>query len=336
MKGSYSVPTGSSRSPLIGCDSPSADSMMNRFISAMPSSMMLALGRKIPVEGRRDFLLPEQIVVLGLGKQAAAVDPGAEIGRDGDVGRRGDDARGQFAVAAREFVEHEPKALLGRHLRRRLEGELLRHLDHGRGETAAAFAVERRVRQECFELGRRPATGLRTSPIHGRGGCSARARHFSICVDRHQAGMVVLVALERQADALDGVGDEADRPVVIDRLEGLDHAGHVVAAEIGHQRQQFVVAAPVDQLRHLRPDRRCRPADACGTPRRPGSTAPHTSGSGSYRSSASAPRRRVRRTPPASGVPYFTITTSQPKLRNMDSNFSHSPSRTTASRLWRL
>ncbi len=62
--------------------------------------------------------------------------------------------------------------------------------------------------------------------------------------------MVVLVALERQADALDGVGDEADRAVVIDRLEGLEHAGHVVAAQIGHQRQQFVVAAPVDQLRH--------------------------------------------------------------------------------------
>ena len=34
-------------------------------------------------------------------------------------------------------------------------------------------------------------------------------------------GMVVLVALERQADALDGVGDEADRPIVVDRLEGL-------------------------------------------------------------------------------------------------------------------
>ncbi len=40
-------------------------------------------------------------------------------------------------------------------------------------------------------------------------------------------------------------------PIVIDRLERLDHAGHVVAAEVRHQRQQFVVAAPVDQLRHL-------------------------------------------------------------------------------------
>ena len=90
---------------------------------------VLALGRIIPVEGRRDLLLPEQIVVFGFRKQAAAVDPGAEIGRHGDVGRCGDDPRRQFAVAAREFVEHQPKALLGRHLRRRLEGELLRHLD---------------------------------------------------------------------------------------------------------------------------------------------------------------------------------------------------------------
>ncbi len=37
---------------------------------------------------------------------------------------------------------------------------------------------------------------------------------------------------------------------MIDGLEGLAHAGHVVTAEIGHQFQQFVVAAPVDQLRH--------------------------------------------------------------------------------------
>ena len=63
--------------------------------------------------------------------------------------------------------------------------------------------------------------------------------------------MIVLVALHRQADALDGVGDEADRAVVIDGFKRLDHAGHVVSAEIGHQRQQFVIVAAVDQLRHL-------------------------------------------------------------------------------------
>ena len=44
MKGSYSVPIGSRRSPLIECDRPSADSAMNRFISAMPSSICWPCG----------------------------------------------------------------------------------------------------------------------------------------------------------------------------------------------------------------------------------------------------------------------------------------------------
>ena len=62
--------------------------------------------------------------------------------------------------------------------------------------------------------------------------------------------MVVLVPLKRQADALDSVSDKANGPIVIDALERLNHAGHVMAAEIRHQIEQFVIAAPVDQLRH--------------------------------------------------------------------------------------
>ena len=46
MNGSYSVPTGSSRSPLIACDRPRAESMVNRFISAMPSSKCCPCGEK--------------------------------------------------------------------------------------------------------------------------------------------------------------------------------------------------------------------------------------------------------------------------------------------------
>ena len=120
----------------------------------------------------------------------------------------------------------------------------------GRGETAAAFLIERRCGQECFRAWRRLRQTFELVPFMAganvlRGAPLLHLRH------RHQAGVVVLVALHRQADALDGVGDEADRAIVIDRLEGLDHAGHVVSAEVGHQRQQFVVAAAVDQLRHL-------------------------------------------------------------------------------------
>ena len=53
MKGSYSVAIGSSRSPLMACDNPSADIRMNRFISAMPSSMCWPFGEKsqLKVEG---------------------------------------------------------------------------------------------------------------------------------------------------------------------------------------------------------------------------------------------------------------------------------------------
>ena len=53
MKGSYKVAIGSSRSPLMACDSPSADIRMNRFISAMPSSICWPLGEKsqLKVEG---------------------------------------------------------------------------------------------------------------------------------------------------------------------------------------------------------------------------------------------------------------------------------------------
>ena len=58
MKGSYSVPIGSSRSPLIACDRPSAESRMNRFFSAMPSSMCWPLGEnsQLKVDGMRSLL----------------------------------------------------------------------------------------------------------------------------------------------------------------------------------------------------------------------------------------------------------------------------------------
>ena len=58
MNGSYSVPIGSSRSPLIECDSPSADSRMNRFISAMPSSICWPLGEnsQLKVDGMCSLL----------------------------------------------------------------------------------------------------------------------------------------------------------------------------------------------------------------------------------------------------------------------------------------
>ncbi len=56
---------------------------------------------------------------------------------------------------------------------------------------------------------------------------------------------------EGQAVALDGVSDETGRPVVLDGVEGLQQAFHVVPSEVGHQLgQRRVVEAgekPLDR-----------------------------------------------------------------------------------------
>ena len=152
MKGSYSVATGSSRSPLMACDSPSADIRMNRFISAMPSSMCCPFGRKIPVEGRGDLLAAEQVGLFGAREQPAAVDPGAEIGRHRDVGRRGDDARRPARYRrAPSSLSTSPKPCWVDICGDGLNESCSRHLDDRRGQAAPAIAVERRVRQKRFQ-----------------------------------------------------------------------------------------------------------------------------------------------------------------------------------------
>ena len=76
--------------------------------------------------------------------------------------------------------------------------------------------------------------------------------------------MVVLVAGERQAPALDGVGDEAVRPVVGDAVEGLEQGLEIVPAEIGHQGGERVVVVAVEQRRGC---------PGCGRGRSPGARA---------------------------------------------------------------
>ena len=56
------------------------------------------------------------------------------------------------------------------------------------------------------------------------------------------------MAGEGQTLALDGVGDEAGRLVVVDALEGIEHGLHVVAGEIGHQPMQCRVVVTLEDL----------------------------------------------------------------------------------------
>ena len=63
----------------------------------------------------------------------------------------------------------------------------------------------------------------------------------------HEAGMVVLVAREGQAVALDRVGDEAGRPVIVDGGEPFEHGSHVLPGKIGHEAVQLLVVMALQQ-----------------------------------------------------------------------------------------
>ena len=168
---------------------------------------VLALGREAPFLGAGDALALEHIGEFAAGKEMAAIDPGAEIGRDGDVGRGGDDAARHVAVG------------LGDERRgscRRRSGSRSAPVPTNcgpmvatarRGVAAAGGGVERDGGEEGFERGGRlPRPSKRSHSWPGR--------MFMIVAQRidlgagHLAGVIVLVAGERRAPALDGVGDE--------------------------------------------------------------------------------------------------------------------------------
>ena len=68
-----------------------------------------------------------------------------------------------------------------------------------------------------------------------------------------QPGMVVLVSFERQPVALDRVGDEADRGLVVrGGVKRLPHRLQVVPCEVGHQPMQRLVVVLVEQLADTR------------------------------------------------------------------------------------
>ncbi len=216
---------------------------------------MLALGRELPFLHRGDALVLEGVGHRGPREQAAPVDPGAEIGRDGDVGRGGDDAIGERALGTTEIVEQRAEAGLRRDRGLCRHGQLRRHGD-ARGGEAALARCEGHAGEEGFERGGRDVQTFEfvqpfelvpfvAGPDMHRGAESLHLRR------RHQAGMVVLVAGERQTEALDGIGDEADRPVVRHAAEGFQQSRQVVAGEIGHQPRQLLVRARRDQPRHV-------------------------------------------------------------------------------------
>ena len=64
--------------------------------------------------------------------------------------------------------------------------------------------------------------------------------------------MIVLVPGEGEPVALGGVADQAGRPVVADAVERVEQHVDVVAGEVGHQRVQRRIVAPVEERARLR------------------------------------------------------------------------------------
>src|ERR1700736_6733664 len=110
---------------------------------------MLALGRKIPIERGGNVLALESVGQFLARKQAAAVHPGAEIGRNGHVGGSGNDTVRDFGVLTTEFIEQPAKSRLCRHHRLDRDLQFRWHRDVPGPVTAAArgkwHMVEKRL-----------------------------------------------------------------------------------------------------------------------------------------------------------------------------------------------
>ena len=328
MKGSYRVATGSSRSPLMACDSPSADIRMNRFISAMPSSICCPFGEasQLKVDG-----------IFSLRNKSAFSARANSPRRLTQAPRLVETVTSGEAVTMREASSVSPRASSLSTRPKPCWVDICGDgVNESRSGTSISGAARRRLpsrlngasRRKRLQRRRILRKSLELLPLVA-GPDVLRDTPFLHLRNRHQAGMVVLVTLERQSDTLDGVGDEADGAIVIDRLERLAHARHVVAAEIGHQLQELVVAAPLDQLRDLP-----LVADLVAqmlAERGPAleTQAPRRAGSDRHRSSASAPRRPARRRRRAS---IFRISRSPRPSRNCGTWIRISPTALRAPR----
>ena len=114
----------------------------------------------------------------------------------------------------------------------------------------ARFSRAMRVRSSSAST-----PGRALSPTPSSGSHSRPSRNAHRVAQRgdlgrvHQAGVIVLVAGEGQAVALDRPGDEQGRDVVLRRVERLDQRFHAMAAEVGEQRRQRGVVMRLEERR---------------------------------------------------------------------------------------
>ena len=200
---------------------------------------VLALIARRPFLCGGNFCLREDVGHVPPLEQAALVHPGAEVGRDGDVGRSGDGAVRQRMPGLGEVEQDAAEGGLGRLLVAGWRGD---GGDFNRAEGALPLvAHDLAAVDQGLDAGagigadageRLPFLALGDAHAVAQGGHLRRV---------HQAGVIVLVAGERQAEALDRPGDEQSGNVVLRRVERLRQRFHAMAAKVAHQRRQLVV-----------------------------------------------------------------------------------------------
>src|SRR6516165_6019528 len=162
MNGSYNVPIGKSRSPLMTCDRPSAASAENKFISAMPSSMCWPFGEnsQLNVEGMRSLL-----------NVSAKVSRANRPRRFTHGPRLVDTVTSGEAVtmrAATGLVEQCAEAELRRHSRLDRHRETVRHGNALRLQAAVAGTCKRNAIEEVLNLCRGMFEPLEARPFLAR------------------------------------------------------------------------------------------------------------------------------------------------------------------------
>ena len=204
-----------------------------------PQFDMLTAGIETPLLAADHLFLAEGIADGLRGEEVPPIDPRSQVGRYADIRRQGHDPVRVRLVGTADFVEYPAEPFLGRGG----AGRGFRQRGNRNGfcrRAAIAAGVERYRGQEGVEIGLRnvdPLAGFPFMPRRNAHGLS-EAGHL---IRRQNAGMVVLVAGERQSPSLDGIGDEAHRTIVIDGGEGIDQGRQAVAAEGLHQFGQFPV-----------------------------------------------------------------------------------------------
>ena len=216
---------------------------------------VLAERRRRPFLRRDHLFLPEGVGFRAAVEYLPSVDPGPQPRGDGHVGGGGDDAARQLAVAAGDPVEQPAERFLGGGLRPRGKVETSGHGNGRRREAPGAVGGEGRPGDERPQVFRIGAAGAETVPLPAVGDAAFRLveRHLS---GRHETGVIVLVAGEGQAVALDRIGDDGDGAVAGGGfVVCLDDAFEVVAGEVRHQPAERRVVMRIEQRgdpRHAR------------------------------------------------------------------------------------